>query len=94
MKTDDLNRLVNRTPAEVKLDPAQTPSALRTKRNTASMTRGEIASPLTETARTYYAARDVVSSDGVFTISYQPIESIAYTDANGKPVVFQYTDPV
>lgn len=94
MKPDDLNRLVRPQPPEKRLDAAMTPPAIRAKTGLASTTRGEIASPLTETDRTHYAARNVVSSDGVFTLSYTPVETISFTDANGKPVVLQFIDPV
>lgn len=55
-----------------------------------------IASPLSEpdpTSRTYHAARQLQSSDGLFAIEYQPLKSLSMTDATGREVVLEFADP-
>lgn len=95
MIPDDLNRLVRPRPPEKKLGTPEKPATLRAMTGLAASGRGEIASPLSETSRTHYAtAATIVSSDGVFTITYNPIESVSFTDANGNPVVLQFLEPV
>lgn len=93
MNADDINRLVRPAPAERMLDSPSTPPAIRSKTGLVTPTSGQIASPLTETARTYFAERTAISSDGVFTFAYSPIESVTFADANGSAVVLQYVDP-
>lgn len=92
MKTD-VNRLVNDDPPRKKLDTPTVPDAIRDKTATAKLGSGSIASPLTETARTYYDERTAVSSDGVFTFKYKPIQSVSFVDANGNPVALNLTEP-
>lgn len=89
----DVNRIVDDDPARNKLDTPAVPGAIRSKTSTATLGRGSIASPLTETARTYYAERTAVSSDGIFTFKYKPIQSVAFVDANGNPVALNLTEP-
>jgi hypothetical protein len=54
---------------------------------------GGIASPLNETARTYYAERTVTTTDGLLTVRVRPIQTMSFADANGDPVAFNFADP-
>lgn len=56
-----------------------------------------VASPFTEpdaNARTYHTTpRTVTSTDGVFTIEIQDIETVEMEDANGNAVEFEFDQP-
>lgn len=90
-----LSRLVYQPTNEGRLlDPTSTPGvpgAVGVGRKTAA----GIASPLTEVEppdREYYEERDLTSSDGLFTIKWQPIKSLTMLDANGREVVLVFAD--
>lgn len=54
-----------------------------------------IASPLTELpgTREYYATREIVSSDGLFVLEWQPVKTLECADVNGDPAVINLMDP-
>ena len=55
-----------------------------------------IASPLAEVSppqRTYHAARQITSNDGLFVFEYEPLASLVMQDANGQEVVLEFGDP-
>ncbi len=57
---------------------------------------GSIASPLSEadyTARNYWAAQTITSTDGLLTWEVEPIKKIFFTDANSNLVEFDYAEP-
>jgi hypothetical protein len=55
---------------------------------------GGIASPLTETSRTYYQEDQIVySSDGLFVFKFSPVHLLNMKDAGGQKVQFIFRDP-
>lgn len=56
---------------------------------------GGIASPLTEASyaeRVYFPAKNLVTSDGLFTMSVQHLQQISMRDANDATVIMIFKD--
>lgn len=56
---------------------------------------GGIASPLTESSyaeRVYYAAKNVTTTDGLFTMNVRHLQQISLLDANNAAVVMKFKD--
>lgn len=97
----DIARLNTKAPPEVKLPPAATPRTKPGLKGLAPVIRpssgGSISSPLKETVytdRTFWPAKNVTSTDGVFTVSWKPIRVVKFLDAASNPVVMEYKEPV
>lgn len=94
---DSVNRLEQRPPADKRLPAAVTPAAKRATTGLAVANSAGIASPLTETAyadRAYFNAQTLTSTDGIFTIEWEPIKTMSFTDANGNAAMLEFKEPV
>ncbi len=92
---DDIQRLAHKRPGLVKLADATDPEPILAKTGLGSVARpasggAAIASPVTETSRTWHATK-AVSSDGLFTWSVP--DTVSMEDANGMIVDFVYLAP-
>jgi hypothetical protein len=96
LKTD-IQRLAYQRPSKVALSGATAPAPILEKtalgQNSAGTASAGIASPLVEqdyAERTWHAAYDLTTTDGVFTFAVEDLAAIQLADANGQPVVIQF----
>ena len=96
MIKSDIPRLTPKAAAEKKLDPANTPPAIRAKTGLSDPSGG-IASPLTESAyadRVFYPTSTILSSDGVFVFEIKALQTLKMTDAKGKEVMLAFAEKI
>lgn len=56
-------------------------------------TGAALGSPLVEVDRTYYGAKVITSSDGLFTLEVLPVKTIDFEDPSTNTIQFVLSDP-
>jgi hypothetical protein len=92
---ENIQRLAEKRPGVTQLDAAANPDPILAKTGLGSTGQqqtaagGCIASPLTEpdyTTRTWHDAREVTTTDGIFTFIVEDLASVDMLDANNAAV--------
>lgn len=98
----NLNRIVRKrkTGSAGRLGVAPARQPIGADRSTAYPTgidedSSSIASPLKEVegTRTYHAEQELVSSDGLFTLTWTPVNQLTMKDDNGEIVELRLSEP-
>ena len=97
IKVVDAGRLPDKSlgPRAAAIAIPSSAGAAKPARPSAAAGAAGIASPLTEpdyTTRTWHTAREVTTTDGIFTFVIEDIASLDMVDANGADVVLQFAE--
>lgn len=97
IKLVDAGRLPDKSlpPRSVAIAIPTTAGSARPRQPAGAGGTSGIASPLTEpdyTSRTWHTAREVTTTDGIFTFIVEDIDTVDMLDANGAEVALEFAE--